>query len=115
MVQYRDKKSDTGEQIATARKLHQICQKYGVPLLINDRVDVALAVGAEGVHLGQDDMSTVFRYPRSKHSRFPIQTADFKFQNSRKPKRFSPRRPSLVSVPPRLRRLRRQLPTGRIT
>ncbi|KAJ5386869.1 hypothetical protein N7509_009410 [Penicillium cosmopolitanum] len=56
VVQYRDKKSDTGEQIATARKLHQICQKYGVPLLINDRVDVALAVGAEGVHLGQDDM-----------------------------------------------------------
>ncbi|KAJ5988643.1 hypothetical protein N7481_003853 [Penicillium waksmanii] len=56
VVQYRDKKSDTGDQIATARKLHQICQKYGVPLLINDRVDVALAVGAEGVHLGQDDM-----------------------------------------------------------
>ena len=64
MVQYREKKSDTGDQIATARKLHQICQKYGVPLLINDRVDVALAVGAEGVHLGQDDMSTL-AVPRS--------------------------------------------------
>jgi thiamine-phosphate diphosphorylase/hydroxyethylthiazole kinase len=36
--------------------LHQITQKYGVPLIINDRVDVALAVGAEGVHVGQDDM-----------------------------------------------------------
>lgn len=57
VVQYRDKTSDTGDQIATARQLHQICQKYGVPLLINDRVDVALAIGAEGVHLGQDDMS----------------------------------------------------------
>lgn len=56
IVQYRDKKSDTGEQIQTAKKLHQITQKYGVPLLINDRVDVALAAGVEGVHLGQDDM-----------------------------------------------------------
>ncbi|KAJ5151208.1 uncharacterized protein N7482_010460 [Penicillium canariense] len=56
IVQYRDKTSDTGVLIATAKKLHQITQKYGVPLLINDRVDVALAVGAEGVHLGQDDM-----------------------------------------------------------
>ncbi|PYH96041.1 putative thiamine biosynthetic bifunctional enzyme [Aspergillus ellipticus CBS 707.79] len=57
IVQYRDKKSDTGAQIETAKKLHQITKAYGVPLLINDRVDVALAAGAEGVHLGQDDMA----------------------------------------------------------
>ncbi|KKK21766.1 hypothetical protein P175DRAFT_0493045 [Aspergillus ochraceoroseus IBT 24754] len=57
IVQYRDKKSDTGVQIETAKKLHRITRAYGVPLLINDRVDVALAVGAEGVHLGQDDMT----------------------------------------------------------
>ncbi|RDW93810.1 bifunctional hydroxyethylthiazole kinase/thiamine-phosphate diphosphorylase [Aspergillus mulundensis] len=56
VVQYRDKKSDTGAQIEIARKLHRITQAHGVPLIINDRVDVALAVGAEGVHLGQDDM-----------------------------------------------------------
>ncbi|KAJ5933694.1 hypothetical protein N7454_006023 [Penicillium verhagenii] len=56
VVQYRDKKSDTGDLVNTARRLHQITQRYQVPLLINDRVDVALAVGAEGVHLGQDDM-----------------------------------------------------------
>ncbi|KUI65124.1 putative thiamine biosynthetic bifunctional enzyme [Cytospora mali] len=56
IVQYRDKTSDTGVLISTARKLHQITQRYNVPLLINDRVDVALAVGCEGVHLGQDDM-----------------------------------------------------------
>ncbi|GMF71532.1 unnamed protein product [Aspergillus oryzae] len=47
-------RSSTGT--STAKKLHQITQKYGVPLLINDRVDVALAAGVEGVHLGQDDM-----------------------------------------------------------
>ncbi|KAI3337457.1 TMP-TENI-domain-containing protein [Xylariaceae sp. AK1471] len=55
-VQYRDKTSDTGILVQTARKLHAITQKYNVPLLINDRVDVALAVGCEGVHIGQDDL-----------------------------------------------------------
>ncbi|KAJ5657761.1 uncharacterized protein N7484_001410 [Penicillium longicatenatum] len=59
VVQYRDKKSDTGDLITTAKKLHQVTQHYGVPLLINDRVDVALAVGCEGVHLGQDDMNAI--------------------------------------------------------
>lgn len=58
MVQYRDKSNDTGVLVETARKLHQVTKKYKVPLLINDRVDVALAIGAEGVHLGQDDMSS---------------------------------------------------------
>ena len=56
VVQYRDKTSDTGALIATARKLHAVTRCHDVPLLINDRVDVALAVGCEGVHLGQDDM-----------------------------------------------------------
>jgi thiamine-phosphate diphosphorylase/hydroxyethylthiazole kinase len=57
VVQYRDKTSDTGELISTATQLHEITRQYKVPLLINDRVDVALAVGCEGVHIGQDDMS----------------------------------------------------------
>ncbi|KAH8894863.1 HK-domain-containing protein [Thozetella sp. PMI_491] len=56
IVQFRDKKSDTGDLVRIGRQLHQVTQKYGVPLLINDRVDVALAVGCEGVHVGQDDM-----------------------------------------------------------
>lgn len=56
IVQYRDKTSDTGVLVSTARKLHQITKKYNVPLLINDRVDVALAIGCEGVHIGQDDI-----------------------------------------------------------
>ncbi|RMZ67843.1 hydroxyethylthiazole kinase [Pyrenophora seminiperda CCB06] len=57
IVQYRDKTSDTGVLISTAKRLHELCKKHGIPLIINDRVDVALAVGCEGVHLGQDDMS----------------------------------------------------------
>ncbi|EEQ31612.1 thiamine-phosphate pyrophosphorylase [Microsporum canis CBS 113480] len=56
IVQYRDKHSDTRELIETAAKLHSITLDHGIPLIINDRVDVAIAVGAEGVHLGQDDM-----------------------------------------------------------
>lgn len=55
VVQYRDKTSDTGLLIQTAKALHEKCQQHHVPLIINDRVDVALAVGCEGVHLGQDD------------------------------------------------------------
>ncbi|KAF2201791.1 TMP-TENI-domain-containing protein [Delitschia confertaspora ATCC 74209] len=56
VVQYRDKTSDTGDLIRTAHKLHQVCKRHGIPLIINDRVDVALAVDCEGVHIGQDDM-----------------------------------------------------------
>ena len=56
LVQYRDKVSDTGALVSTARRLHAVTQRYNVPLLINDRVDVALAVGCEGVHIGQDDI-----------------------------------------------------------
>ncbi|RAR08100.1 TMP-TENI-domain-containing protein [Stemphylium lycopersici] len=57
IVQYRDKTSDTGALISIAKALHEKCKAHGIPLLINDRVDVALAVGCEGVHLGQDDMN----------------------------------------------------------
>jgi len=60
IVQYREKLRDTADLIATARKLHAITKKYNVPLLINDRIDVALAVGCEGVHIGQDDLGKLF-------------------------------------------------------
>lgn len=58
LVQYREKLSDTAVLVSTARRLHAVTKKYNVPLLINDRVDVALAVGCEGVHIGQDDLGT---------------------------------------------------------
>ncbi|KAJ0152549.1 Thiamine-phosphate synthase [Colletotrichum tanaceti] len=63
VVQYRDKTSDTGALVANARRLHAITRAAGVPLLINDRVDVALAVGCEGVHIGQDDMGEIMIPP----------------------------------------------------
>lgn len=56
IVQLRDKTSDTADLVRIAKKLHKITREANVPLLINDRVDVALAAGVEGVHVGQDDL-----------------------------------------------------------
>lgn len=56
MVQYRAKNQDGGTMYEMAKKLKAICDEFSVPLIINDRVDVALAVGAAGVHLGQSDL-----------------------------------------------------------
>jgi thiamine-phosphate diphosphorylase/hydroxyethylthiazole kinase len=56
IVQLRDKTSDTADLVRIARELHKVTKAANVPLLINDRVDVALAAGVEGVHVGQDDM-----------------------------------------------------------
>lgn len=57
MVQLREKECSTGEFITLARTLKEALAPHGVPLIINDRVDVALAVDAEGVHIGQSDMN----------------------------------------------------------
>lgn len=56
IVQLREKEKTTREYIELAEKVHEITKEYGVPLLIDDRVDVALAIDAEGVHVGQSDM-----------------------------------------------------------
>jgi thiamine-phosphate pyrophosphorylase len=56
LIQYRDKDTDVRTMVARARALKAALDGTRVPLLVNDRVDVALAAGAEGVHLGQDDM-----------------------------------------------------------
>ncbi|SHH47422.1 thiamine-phosphate diphosphorylase [Clostridium collagenovorans DSM 3089] len=56
MVQYRSKSNSTRKMIEEANLLKVLCDKYKAVFLINDRVDVAQAVDADGVHLGQDDM-----------------------------------------------------------
>lgn len=56
VVQIREKNVDTLEFLEIARQSKALCDKYQVPLIINDRVDIALAVNADGVHLGQTDM-----------------------------------------------------------
>jgi len=56
LVQLREKEKSTREYIELAEKVHAITKRCNVPLIIDDRVDVALAVDAEGVHVGASDM-----------------------------------------------------------
>jgi thiamine-phosphate pyrophosphorylase len=57
LIQLRDKLSETRAMVDTARAIKQALAPFKVPLVINDRIDVALAAGADGVHVGQDDMA----------------------------------------------------------
>ena len=56
LIQLREKECTTREYLTLAKKVHEITLKYSIPLIIDDRVDVALATDAEGVHVGQSDM-----------------------------------------------------------
>ncbi|NEQ69210.1 MAG: thiamine phosphate synthase [Symploca sp. SIO1B1] len=56
MVQYREKTADDTVKISHGQKLRQLCHHYGALFIMNDRVDLALAVDADGVHLGQHDV-----------------------------------------------------------
>lgn len=56
VVQIREKDCSGKEFLQLAKSVKEITKRYNVPLIINDRVDVAIAVGADGVHVGQDDL-----------------------------------------------------------
>ncbi|MEX1253625.1 MAG: thiamine phosphate synthase [Dehalococcoidia bacterium] len=56
MLQWRDKRREKGDQLAQARALRELCSRHGALFLVNDHVDLALVVGADGVHLGQRDL-----------------------------------------------------------
>ncbi len=56
LIQLREKNKTTREYMELATRAHDITKEFGVPLIIDDRIDVAMAIGAEGVHLGQSDM-----------------------------------------------------------
>ena len=55
-VQLREKSLDPDAFLAEARAMAALCRRYGVPFLVNDNLDIALASGADGVHVGQDDL-----------------------------------------------------------
>ncbi len=55
-VQLREKELEEAAFLQEARELSALCRRYGVPFLVNDNVDIALASGADGVHVGQEDM-----------------------------------------------------------
>ena len=56
LLQLREKNKSTREYLELAEKVHELTKRYGVPLIIDDRVDVALAIDAEGVHVGASDL-----------------------------------------------------------
>ena len=70
LVQLREKSLDEAAFVAEAREMACLCHAYGVPLIINDNVDVALSAGADGVHVGQGDLS-----PQEVRAR--VRTDDF--------------------------------------
>lgn len=55
-IQFRQKNGTTRELIDISQEMKTICSQFNIPLIVNDRSDVALAVGADGAHFGQDDM-----------------------------------------------------------
>jgi thiamine-phosphate diphosphorylase len=57
LVQLREKNKDARQIVETARRMQSVCRKNNALFVVNDRVDVAFAAGADGVHLGQDDIS----------------------------------------------------------
>lgn len=59
IVQLREKSLSTGDFIKAAANVKRVTDKYGVPLIINDRLDIALVVDAAGLHVGQDDLPAV--------------------------------------------------------
>lgn len=57
ILQLREKHASHGELVAAARRLKPVCEAYGVPLIIDDDVEAVLESGADGVHVGQEDMT----------------------------------------------------------
>ncbi len=56
IIQFREKKMSTREMLENARKIRKLTEDYGAIFIVNDRLDIALASDADGVHVGQDDM-----------------------------------------------------------
>ena len=57
LVQLREKDVSTAQFLQAAQEVQEVCRRHGIPLIINDRIDIALAVDADGVHVGQSDMA----------------------------------------------------------
>jgi len=57
VIQMRDKQMSRADFLATARRVQEVCRHYGARFIVNDRVVVAEEIGADGVHLGRNDMS----------------------------------------------------------
>lgn len=87
MIQLRDKKSPVNVMLKTARLLKAVTKKFGVPLIINDRPEVAIAVCADGVHVGQGDVDiSLARRLLGSHRIIGASATDFRQAASAKTK-----------------------------
>ncbi len=77
VIQFREKKMDTAEMIRVCEIIQGMCRRHGAIFLVNDRVDVALAVDADGVHVGQKDMpATIARRLIGPHKILGVSAGD---------------------------------------
>ena len=77
VIQFREKKMDTGEMIRVCEIIQNLCRRHGAIFIVNDRVDVALAMDADGVHVGQKDMpATIARRLIGPHKILGVSAGD---------------------------------------
>ncbi len=76
VVQYRNKRADAAERRAQARSLRELARTRGVLFIVNDDVDLALEVGADGVHLGRDDGDVATARERLPHGLLGVSCYD---------------------------------------
>ncbi len=77
VIQFREKKMDTGEMIRMCAAIQELCRQHGALFIVNDRVDIALAVDADGVHVGQKDMpATIARRLIGPHKILGVSAGD---------------------------------------
>ena len=69
LLQYRDKTDDAVRRLAEASALAALCARHGVPLIVNDDVELAAAIGAAGVHLGEARCGHRVRTRTTRHRR----------------------------------------------
>ena len=76
LVQLREKETNSRDFYEQALKVKAVCDRYQVPLIIKDRLDIALAVDAAGVHLGQEDLPCAAAKKRSLSRHLPSRDSD---------------------------------------
>ncbi len=97
IIQLREKGLEAGEELRLLGVFADACRRHGRLLAVNDRADVALAAGADVLHLGQDDLPVpVARAARPRRTRPPPSPAS----TTSAPGRYGPRRPSRDARPP---------------
>ena len=87
-VQLREKELDDAAFLQEAMELSALCRSYGVPFIINDNVEIAIKCHADGIHVGQEDMSRklLSRYKTVRTSRiFPVPVLPCRLRRFRQP------------------------------